>query len=409
MTTKEMDEWAADFLQFCARFADVFSRKEPRAQAAKYLRGLMASVRRKNGWQVAEVIGDRTPDATQRLLYQAQWSADTARDRLVQFVIEVFGEEDGIAVVDETGFIKRGNRSAGVKRQYSGTAGKVENCQIGTFLSYATAKGHVFLDRRLYLPEKEWCKNLERREQAKVPAEVNFQTKPKQAMAMLEHAWQAGVPMRWVAGDEVYGGSPDLRDLIARHERWYVLTVKTSTPAWPERPQVVEPEPQERGQPRKKVRLAKGAPSATTVKEVVVSWSESRWQSLIVAEGEKGLITYDWACQRVVESRDGLPGPDAWLVARRSHSDPTGIAYYLSNAPVETPLLKLAQVASTRYTVEQCIEEAKGETGLDEYEVRYWHSWHRHITLSMMAHAWLASVRYKATEKKGGLSPSWPS
>ena len=409
MTAEELDEWGTDFLQFCARFADVFGRKEPRTQAAKYLRGLMASVPRKNGWQVAEVIGDRTPDATQRLLYQAKWSADTARDRLLQYVIEVFGEEDGIAVVDETGFIKRGTHSVGVKRQYSGTAGKVENCQIGTFLSYATAKGHVFLDRRLYLPEEEWCNDLERREQAKVPAEVVFQTKPEQAMAMLEHAWQAGVPVRWVAGDEVYGDSPDLRDLIARHECWYVLTVKASTPVWTERPQVVEPEPQKRGRPRTKVRLAEGAPSATTVKEVVACWSESRWQRLIVAEGEKGLITYDWACQRVVESRDGLPGPDAWLVARRSLSDPTDIAYYLSNAPVETPLLKLAQVASTRYTVEQCIEEAKGETGLDEYEVRYWHSWLRHITLSMMAHAWLASVRYKATEKKGGLSPSWPS
>jgi SRSO17 transposase len=228
-------------------------------------------------------------------------------------------------------------------------------------------------------------------------------------MAMLEHAWQAGVPMRWVAGDEVYGDSTKLRDLVTRHERWYVLAVRTPTPVWTERPQVVEPEPQERGRPRTKVRLAEGAPSAMTVKEVVVSWPESRWQSLTVAEGEKGFITYDWACQRIVESRDGLPGPDAWLVARRSLSDPTDIAYYLSNAPVDTPLLKLAQVTSTRYTVEQCIEEAKGETGLDEYEVRYWHSWHRHITLSMMAHTWLASVRYKATEKKGGLSRSWPS
>ena len=326
---------------------------------------------------------------------------------LLKFTIEVFGEEDGIGVVDETGFIKRGKHSVGVKRQYSGTAGKVENCQIGTFLSYATTKGHVFLDRRLYLPE-EWCNDAERREQAKVPEDVVFQTKPEQAMAMLEHAWQAGVPMRWVAGDEVYGDSTKLRDLVTRYERWYVLTVRTPTPVWIERPQVVEPEPQERGRPRTKVRLAEGAPSATTVKEVVASWPESRWQSLVVAEGEKGLITYDWACQRIVESRDGLPGPDAWLVARRSLSDPTDIAYYLSNAPVDTSLLKLAQVASTRYTVEQCIEEAKGETGLDEYEVRYWHSWHRHITLSMMAHAWLASVRFKATEKKGDLSPSWP-
>jgi SRSO17 transposase len=156
--------------------------------------------------------------------------------------------------------------------------------------------------------------------------------------------------------------------LIARRERWYVLAVRMPTPVWLERPQVVEPEPQERGRPRTKERLAEGAPCATTVKEAVASWPESRWQGLAVAEGEKNLITYDWACQRIVESRDGLPGRDAWLVARRSLSHPTDIAYYLSNAPVETPLLKLAQVASTRYTVEQCIEEAKGETGLDQYE-----------------------------------------
>jgi len=409
MTAEELDEWGADFLRFCARFADVFDRKEPRAQAAKYLRGLMSSVPRKNSWQVAEVVGDRIPDAMQRLLYRSKWHANVARDRLRQFVVEVFGEEDAIGVVDESGFIKKGEHSVGVKRQYSGTAGKVENCQIGTFLSYATSKGHAFLDRRLYLPEEEWCNDPERRKRAKVPDDVMFQTKPEQAMEMLEDAWQAGVPMRWVAGDEVYGDSTALRDLIARYERRYVLGAKTSTPIWTERPQVLEAEPQERGRPRTKGRLAEGSRSATTAKEVVDSWPESRWQTLTVAEGEKGLIMYDWACQRVIEKCDGLPGRDAWLLARRSLSDPTDIAYYLSNAPADTSLLKLAQVASTRYTVEQCIEEAKGETGLDEYEVRHWHSWHRHITLSMMAHAWLASVRYQATEKKGGLSPSWPS
>ena len=408
MTAEELDAWGADFYAFSARFADVFGRKEPRAQAVKYLRGLMSQVPRKNGWQMAEVVGDRIPDATQRLLYQAQWSADAARDRLLRYTIEVFSAEDGIGVVDETGFIKKGKRSVGVQRQYSGTAGKIENCQIGTLLSYATAKGHVLLDRRLYLPEA-WCNDAERREQAKVPAEVVFQTKPAQAMAMLEQAWQAGVPMRWVAGDEVYGDSTDLRDLIARHQRWYVLAVRTPTAVWTERPPVIASGPQERGRPRTSARLADDAPPALTVKEVVARWPERRWQRLSVAEGEKGLIIYDWACQRVVESRQGLPGPDAWLIARRSLSDPTEIAYYLSNAPVNTPLLKLAQVASRRYTVEQCIEEAKGETGLDEYEVRTWHSWHRHITLSMMAHAWLASVRHRATEKKGGPNPSWPS
>jgi SRSO17 transposase len=408
MTAEELNEWGVDFFRFCDRFANLFRRKEPRAQAFKYLRGLLSPAGRKNSWQIAEVMGDSTPDATQRLLYKVDWSADAARDQLLKFTIEVFGEEDAVGVVDETGFLKQGKHSVGVKRQYSGTAGKVENCQIGTFLSYATTKGHVFLDRRLYLPQ-EWCDDSERRERAKVPEDVIFQTKPEQGIAMLEHAWQAGVPMRWVTGDEVYGDSIKLRDLVASSGRLYVLAVKTTTPVWAERPQVVEPKPQERGRPRTKVRLAEGSPAATTAQEVVASWPESRWQRLAVAEGEKGLITYDWACQRVVEARDGLPGPDSWLIARRSISKPTDIAYYLSNAPVDTPLLKLAQVASTRYTVEQCIEEAKGETGLDEYEVRYWHSWHRHITLSMMAHAWLASVRYQATEKKGDLSPSWPS
>jgi SRSO17 transposase len=408
MTAEELDEWGVDFLRFCARFADVFRRKEPRAQAIKYLRGLMAPVPRKNSWQVAEAVGDAIPDATQRLLYRAQWSADAARDRLLRYTIEMFGEEDGIGVVDETGFIKKGTHSVGVKRQYSGTAGKIENCQIGTFLSYATAKGHVLLDRRLYLPE-EWAKDPKRREEAKIPADVVFQTKPEQAMAMLEAAWQAGMPMRWVTGDEVYGDSTELRGLVARHERWYVLAVQALTPIWTTRPPVMEPAVQKRGRPRTKARLAEGAPLATTVKQVVARWHESRWQRLTVAEGEKGLITYDWACQRVVESSGGLPERDAWLLARRSISNPTDIAYYLSNAPVDMPLLKLAQVASTRYTVEQCIEEAKGETGLDDYEVRFWHSWYRHITLSMMAHTWLASVRYQATEKKGGLSPSWPS
>jgi len=408
MIADELDEWGADFFAFCARFDHVFGRKESRTQARKYLRGLLSAVPRKNGWQLAEAMGDKVPDPTQRLLYRTLWSADGARDGLQEYIIEVFADADGIGVVDETGFLKKGQRSVGVKRQYSGTAGKVENCQMGTFLSYATRKGHVFLDRRLYLPA-DWCADPVRRAQAKVPADVVFQTKPEQALSMLQAAWQRGVPMRWVAGDEVYGESTQLRDGIAASGRWYVLSVRTVMPVWRERPAVVEPEPPARGRPQTKVRLADDAVPATTVKELVAHWPASYWQRVTVLEGEKGRITYDWACQRVVESREQLPGPDAWLLVRRSVSDPSEVAYYLSNAPADMPLETLAQVASTRYTVEQCIEEAKGETGLDDYEVRYWHSWYRHITLSMMAHAWLASVRYTATEKKGGLSPFWPN
>jgi SRSO17 transposase len=400
MTSEELAEWADDFEAFHARFAHLFRRKEPRAQAAKYLRGLLAPVERKNSWQVAEAMGDSIPDATQRLLYRAQWDADAARDELQRYIIEVFADAEGIGVVDETGFLKKGNCSVGVKRQYSGTAGKVENCQIGTFLSYATPHGYVLLDRRLYLPE-EWCDDAQRRAQAKVPEEVVFETKPEQAIAMLEHAWEQGVPMRWVVGDEVYGDAPALRDTVIQHRRLYLLAVRLHTPVWCERPAVVEPLPSVRGRPRTKVRLAEGAPPATAVEAVVAAWPESRWQRLTVAEGEKGPRTYDWARQRVVESRDGLPGPDAWLLARRSTSDPSDVAYFLSNAPTDTTLLRLAEVAASRYTVEVCIQEAKGETGLDEYEVRHWHSWHRHITLSMMAHAWLTTVRYQAAEKRG--------
>ncbi len=326
MTTEELDQWAADFQSFCARFADIFGRKEPRAQAVKYLRGLLASVPRKNSWQLAETVGDAIPDAMQRLLYRAHWSADAARDRLLQFTREVFGEEDGIGVVDETGFLKQGTHSVGVKRQYSGTAGKIENCQMGTLLSYASAKGHVFLDRRLYLPA-EWCNDAERRAQAQVPADVAFQTKPEQALAMLAHAWEAGMPMRWVAGDEIYGESPALREGIAASGRWYVLAVPTTMPVWTARPPLAEPEPQERGRPRTRPRLAEGAALATTVKEVVARWPESRWQSLAVAEGEKGLITYDWACQRVVESVEQTAGAGG-LAARppfAQRADPDGL------------------------------------------------------------------------------------
>lgn len=405
MTPEELEAWAEDFEAFHARFAHLFARSEPRQQAAKYMRGLLAPIQRKNGWQVAEAVGDATPDRTQRLLYRAQWDADAVRDELQAFVVETLGDPGGIGVVDETGFLKKGSKSVGVKRQYTGTAGKVENCQVGVFLTYVTPKGQAFLDRRLYLP-REWCDDGERRREAKVPDEVTFQTKPELAIEMLKHAWGQGVPMRWVTGDEVYGDSTGVREAIKAAEgHYYVLAVSSHTPVWTERPAVEPPTRNTGGRPRTQPRLAEGALPPTPVAAVVGAWPRQQWQRLTVAEGEKGPRTYDWACARVVESRDGLPGPEAWLLARRSLDDPTAIAYYLSNAPPDTSLLTLAQVASSRYAVEQALEEGKGEAGLDGYEVRYWHSWYRHITLSMMAHAWLASIRCKTAEKGGTAGP----
>lgn len=407
MELRELDEWANDFETFHSRFAPLFGRRETREQAVKYLHGLLSPVERKNGWQLAEAIGDKTPDASQRLLYSSKWDADAARDELQSFVIEQFGDADGIGVVDETGFLKKGEKSAGVQRQYSGTAGKTENCQLGVFLTYATAQGHTFLDRRLYLPER-WCADPVRCAEARVPGETGFEAKPEQAVQMLCHAWEIGVPMRWVTGDEVYGEAAYLRDTVAQRGRWYVLAVRANSTVWRERAAVAVPPWRGVGRKPVKERVLDNDGPPVPIPALVASWPEHRWQRLAVAEGEKGPRLYDWACQRIVENQDQLPGRDAWLLVRRSIPEPDDIAFYLSNAPVETDLLTLAQVASTRYTVEQCIAEAKGETGLDHYEVRYWHSWYRHITLAMMAHAWLASVRLRCNQKKGALNPFLP-
>ena len=226
---------------------------------------------------------------------------------------------------------------------------------------------------------------------------------------MLEHAWTMGVPMKWVTGDEVYGDSSHLRNVVAEHDRWYVMAVRTNVTVWTERPEVAVPEWKGAGRKPTRERILDETIKAMPADRLVASWPESHWQRLAVAEGEKGPRIYDWACRRIVENQDELPSRDGWLLARRSTSDPDEIAYYLSNAPAETTLLRLAQIASTRFTVEQCFEEGKGETGLDHYEVRHWHSWYRHITLSMMAHAWLASIRLNCNQKKGAKSRFLPT
>jgi SRSO17 transposase len=401
----DLDVFAADFEDFQARFADLFARSEPREQATKYLRGLMGGAERRNGWQLAEAMGDTVPDRMQRLLNHADWSAATARDRLMDFVTERFGAPDAIGLVDQRGFLKKGEASAGVARQYTGTAGKVENGQVGVFLAYASRAGHTRLDRALYLPE-DWAADGDRRARAGVPTTVRFHPKPALALRMLRRAWRRGVPMAWVTGDEVYGDAPYFRAGVAAAGKRYVLAVAATTPVWTPRPPTrapAAPTAHRRGRPRTRPRLAPVAAPATTVEAVVAAWPASWWHRLAVHQGEKGPIEYDWGMARVVESHGRLPAADVWLLARRSVSDPTDVAYYLSNAEADASLWTLADVAATRVVVEQCFEEAKDDVGLDHYEVRTWPAWHRHITLAMLAMAWLASVRLAlaATESQG--------
>jgi SRSO17 transposase len=394
MDESGLDDWAAAFAAFHARFAPYFFRAEARARSVRYLRALLGPVERKNGWQLAEAAGEVEPDGMQRLVHQARWDEEAVRDALQQFVAERFGDPDGVLILDETGFVKKGVKSVGVQRQYSGTAGKVENCQVAVFVAYASRHGHALVDRALYLP-KSWAADPERRAEAGVPDEVEFRTKPELGWALLERALANGLAARWVVGDTVYGNDPALRaklDALAPAGR-YVLAVAATTPTWTRPPAAPEPPPERRGG-----RLLWAGGTAATV---VAALPEAAWQRLEVAEGVKGPRVYDWAATRVALGEQGWPGAERWLLARRSASDPAELAYYVSNAPLGTALATLAGVAARRWPVEQCFEEAKGEAGLDHYEVRQWRSWHRHVTLSMLAHGFLADLRRGAGGKSG--------
>ncbi len=368
-----IEGWWAGLEEVHARIAHRFRRSEVRGRARRYLAGLLGRVDRKNGWQMAEHLGEKGPQGVQRLLNAADWDTDAVRDDLRDYVVEHLGSDQAVLVVDETGFLKKGTKSVGVKRQYSGTAGRIENCQIGVFLAYASSKGKAFLDRELYLPE-EWAKDLDRREEAAVPPEVEFATKPKLARAMLERAFRAGVPAAWVVADSIYGNDGSLRAWLERQERSYVMEVSCTHSIWLD---------------------GKSRPAD----KVIAAQPEEAWTTLSVGEGSQGPRLYDWSWMRL--PYQGKQGTARWLLARRSLSDPTEIAYYRAFGSEDTTLDELVRVAGSRWTIEVGLEQAKGVVGLDQYEVRKYNAWYRHVTLSLLAHAYLEVTRNQANADQG--------
>jgi SRSO17 transposase len=395
----EFERVATSFATFHQEFAALFGRTEARSRSEQYLRGLLIQqTDRRNVENLAEVIAGATPRTLQRFLTEAPWETEVVIDRLQRYVGPRLCHRDGVWVLDETGFPKQGKKSVGVARQYCGTLGKIANCQVGVFLAYVSAQGHVLVDKALYLPTA-WTDDRQRCREAGVPEGVGYQTKAELGLGLLRRARQAGhLTAEWVTADEGYGEVPSLRDTLDAEGWRYVLEVPCNTYVFTQPAQVAVPAWAGRGRQPTQPRLVAGAPGPQSVAGVAASLTAADWHELTVAEGTQGPRTYQFAALRVWESRDGLPGRACWLVFRHN-LDGSEPKYYLSNAPTDTPLLRLAQVGTMRWPIESEFQTEKGETGLDEYEVRSWQGWHHHITMALLAGAFLLSLQQDWGEK----------
>jgi SRSO17 transposase len=384
--------WVASLDAVVGLIAGRFTRSEPRTRVGTYLRGLLAGLERKNGWTLAEHAGAVSPDGMQRLLRTADWDVDGVRDDLRGYVLDQVGDAaTGVFIIDETGFIKKGVRSAGVQRQYTGTTGKIDNCQLGVFLAYASTKGRALIDRELYLPTG-WTEDRDRCAAAGIPDDVGFATKPQLGVAMLARARAAGVLTGWVSADEAYGQNPAFRSWLARHQVPYVLATRNDDV-------LVSPDGHRR--------------QAMVLATIAGHGENGGWERRSIGPGAHGERLYDWTA--VVLDPAGLPaGWGHWLLVRRQTEPGPGktyreLAFYRCAAPAATPLRELIRVAGARWAIEECFQTAKNEAGLDHYQVRDWRAWYAHIILAMLAAAYLAATR--ATEidreaQKGDLQPA---
>ncbi len=375
-TTLEL--WASGLHEVKARLRPLFRQERMAASAGLFLDGLLGDERRKTGWMRAEAAGDPGPWRQQAVLGRAHWDADALRDVVRDYVVENLSADDAVLVIDETGFLKQGKASCGVARQYTGSAGKITNCQIGVFAAYVSSKGHAFVDRAVYLP-KTWTDDAARMTAAHVPPETTFATKPRLARAMIERAMAAGVPFAWVAADSVYGVG-DLETALRRAGKGYVLGVNSihQFRSWGMTP-----------------------PVGGTAEQIARELGDMAWQRLSAGDGAKGARLHDWAYCPLADLDAAEYSPTLsglWtrgLVIRRNITD-GDLAFFSTWCPAETNLATLVKIEGHRWAIEDSFETAKNELGLDHNETRSWHGWHRHVSLVMLAFAMMAVVRRKA-------------
>lgn len=391
----DISGWYERLRELHARLRPHFARPEVHQQALRYLQAVLSDIPRKNGWQIAEQARQSRPYGIQRLLSAAVWDQDAVRDELRAMVRQSLLPSDApqeeapfpVLVLDESGFPKRGRHSAGVAPQYCGLTGRVENCQVGVFLSYVTASGHALIDRELYLPE-DWCADPARRLAAHIPDDVRFATKPELGQRMIGRAKSAGLPFGWVVADTVYGHSPELRAFLEEQGLAYALAVPST--------EVVC------------VQTRTGLLLSDVASIAQQALRSRDWQRLSSGQGTKGERFFDWA--RLPMAQAGVADGRQWLVIRRCLDDPHELAYYLVWAPADTPLSTMVQAIGSRWHIEEDLEASKA-LGLDHYEVRSYLGWYRHLTLVLLAYAFLVSLtvqnhRTGAASEEAGVGPA---
>lgn len=405
LAPRDSKRLASELSNYYTEYGPLFLRSEQREWAQLYLRGQLSDLERKSIEPM--VLRERGKNinavrAVQQFIGEGAWDDDRILERHQQLVAEDLGEPDGTAILDGSGFPKKGEHSVGVQRQYCGALGKIANCQQGVFLAYAASRGYTFLDRRLYMPESWFDKaHATKRKKCEVPTDLVFRTEPELGLEMLTKINERGVvPFAWVNADEHYGMNPDFLDGVAGLDKWYFAEVPTTTKVWPEDVKILpaglgQAGNLKMGRPRSGPRVARNEPVPQEVRQIGAGLPTEDWKRFTIKEGAKGPIAADFAFVRAVSKRGRRPGHEIWVIFRRSTSDPADIKYYLSNAPAKIAKTDLIRQAGLRWPVETALEEGKSELGMDHYETRTWRGWHHHMTLTFLAHHFLVHLRLK--------------
>jgi SRSO17 transposase len=394
LTVTDIAQFLPELQAYVALFAGSFGNCRRLVWATRYLQGLLGDVRRKNIEQIALTLGVNVRNL-QHFIGQSPWSPTPLQVVHQRLVGETLGEADGVVLIDESGVVKQGVDSVGVGTQYCGAVGKVANSQVGVYLGYASRKGYSLVAGQLFLPA-EWLTPAYAAQRAAcgVPTDLVFQTKPELGLALLQQVVARGtLPVQWVTADALYGSAPAFRDGVAALKLWYLTEIKSQTELWCQRPLTEVPPWKGRGPHPTRLRLVAATPDPQPVSALVATLPAAAWVPVRIKEGSKGPIVCNFAAVRVTEARNNLPGPDLWLLIRQNLADPTAVKFYLSNAPATTPLVTLVRICGMRWPIETIFEEAKGELGLDHYEMRSWLGWQHHMLFVALAHHFLVRLR----------------